>query len=289
MEAGFLRHVRACNSEINERFLPWVMEGQAVGWLRPVFADRLAELDHVFLVGTDQLEMQPGFDSFESRTEALLEVTEWLLGQGVTQLIMNEPYPVTASGREGAFCTIDRAAAAWFGVRAFGQHLNGYVSGPDGLKMWIARRAKDRLIFPGYLDNMVAGGLPHGSGLQQNLEKEGVEEANVPVEVMRLAKSVGAITYNRVTERGLRPDTLFCYDLELSPAFEPQNTDGEVEEFLCLPVEEVLELVRDKDEFKLNCNLVLTDFFIRHGLITPDHPEYLDLVTGLRQPLGLHG
>jgi hypothetical protein len=73
--------------------------------------------------------------------------------------------------------------------------------------------------------------------------------------------------------------------VELSPDFEPQNTDGEVESFTLLPLEEVARLVRDTDEFKLNCNLVIIDFLLRHGYLAPEHEEYLDLATGLRRPM----
>jgi len=43
--------------------------------------------------------------------------------------------------------------------------------------------------------------------------------------------------------------------------------------------------VRDTDDFKFNVNLVIIDFALRHGLVAPDDPDYLDLVTGLRRPL----
>jgi hypothetical protein len=36
------------------------------------------------------------------------------------------------------------------------------------------------------------------------------------------------------------------------------------------------------DDFKFNCSLVVIDFLIRHGVITPADPDYFDLVTGLR-------
>ena len=52
-----------------------------------------------------------------------------------------------------------------------------------------------------------------------------------------------------------------------------------------LPLAEVAALVHDTDEFKLNCNLVVIDFLIRHGWLDPQAPEYLNLVMGLRQPV----
>ena len=151
--------------------------------------------------------------------------------------------------------------------------------------MWLGRRARDRLIYPGCLDNMVAGGLPWQISLEENLLKECQEEAGLPVELVRQAVPTGMVSYNRVAERGYRPDVLYCYDLELSPGFVPQNTDGEVESFILLPVQEVARLVRETDEFKLNCNLVVIDFLLRHGYVDPEDDEYLELAIGLRSAL----
>jgi hypothetical protein len=82
---------------------------------------------------------------------------------------------------------------------------------------------------------------------------------------------------------GLRRDVLYCYDLDLPPDFRPECQDGELEEFMLMPVEEVAAIVRDTVEFKFNCNLVIIDFLVRHGLIGPDAPDYLAIVKGLHQ------
>jgi isopentenyldiphosphate isomerase len=193
-----------------------------------------------------------------------------------------EQYPVTAGRREDARFLIDRACAPYFGVRAFGQHINGFVRQPDGVWMWIARRSADRRVYPNRLDNMVAGGLPWGISLEENLRKECAEEAGMPAELANRATPVGAITYCRASKRGLKPDVMYCYDLELPTNFEPQCHDGEVAGFELMPVEQVAEVVRDTHEFKLNCNLVIIDFLVRHGVLTPDHPDYLEIVQRLR-------
>jgi hypothetical protein len=52
-----------------------------------------------------------------------------------------------------------------------------------------------------------------------------------------------------------------------------------------MPASAVLERVRAGDDFKFNVNLVQIDFALRHGFLTPEDPEYLDLVTGLRRVL----
>jgi 8-oxo-dGTP pyrophosphatase MutT (NUDIX family) len=281
---SFFRHVAACNPPIEEPFWPWLIDDQLVGWMRPAFADQLRRFADVFQIGDQRILLAAELQDFDSRSAALDRVARELAHTGVTVHYMGEPYAVTPGGRESALCVVDRAAAAYFGVRSFGQHLNGFVRRPDGLHMWIGRRANDRLLFPGALDNMVAGGLPHTLGLEENLIKECAEEAGVPEGLARKAVPVGAVSYNRVAQRGLRRDVLYCYDLELPERFVPQNTDGEVEEFMRLPLSEVAALVLETDEFKLNCNLVVIDFLIRHGWIDPQSPEYLALVVGLRQP-----
>jgi len=82
---------------------------------------------------------------------------------------------------------------------------------------------------------------------------------------------------------------IYCYDLELDETFEPRCNDDEVDGFELWPIERVMTTVAETDAFKLNCNLVIIDFLIRHGLIGPDHPDYLALVQGLRAPLGVTG
>jgi 8-oxo-dGTP pyrophosphatase MutT (NUDIX family) len=282
---GYLRHILALNPAVTEPFVPWSVEQRRVGWLRPALAELLLKWDRVFVPRDDGIGLHPRLQTFEQRTEALAEVISGLHRDAIVHNLLGEPYSVTAAGRDSALCSIDRGSVAQFGVRSFGQHLNGYVHRGDQLWMWIGRRARDRKIFPGALDQLVAGGLPHGVGLMDNLVKECHEEAGMDESLARKAHPVGALTYNRTTDKGFRPDVLYCYDLELPDDFEPRNTDGEVEEFLLLPIQEVARLVRETDEFKLNCNLVVIDFLIRHGLLTPEHPEFLEITTGLHPDL----
>ena len=281
--AGLLRHVHQLNSWNRENFIPFCFDGRRYGWLKPPVHEALRQWTDYFSHHGDRVELNTGLHSFEIRSQALSEVTDALVEQGVVSHTHGERYPVTSSGRETAIATIDRTAAPYFGLRAYGQHLNGYVRTSRGMALWIARRSADRRVFPNMLDNMVAGGLPHDLTLAENLRKECMEEATVPTDLADEAIAVGVLSYCRETPVGLKPDTLYCYDLELPREFVPSNGDGEVAEFKLLPVEEVLALVRDSDEFKPNCNLVLIDFFMRHGILNPESPEYLEIAQGLRE------
>ena len=90
----------------------------------------------------------------------------------------------------------------WFGVRAFGPHMTGYVRRKDGLHIWVPRRSFTKPTFPGQLDNTVAGGQPAGIGLHDNLIKECAEEASIP---RQLAEHLRAAAY-LIEEEGRTPE-----------------------------------------------------------------------------------
>jgi len=282
---SFLSHIRACNTWDPAHFRPLRANGLTVGMLRHGFAEHLRRWSEVFEVGERAVRLAPDLSGFEARSAALRQVLAELVQEGSVSHFHGETYPVTPGTREQAVCVIDRAAAPYFGTRAFGQHVNGFVRTPEGIKMWVARRALDRRQFPGKLDNLTAGGLPQGVSLADNLAKELWEEAGVTREMASRAQPVGALTYVCETGKGLKPDTLYCYDLELPQGFRPSCMDGEVETFLLWPLQQVAEVVRESDEFKLNCNLVVIDFLIRHGIIGPEREDYLALTQGLHSPL----
>jgi isopentenyldiphosphate isomerase len=282
---AFLDRIRALNNHRPGDFVPWFVGGRRVGRLRPALAAALLRRGGTFVPRDAGVALDQALADFDSRSAALAEAVGTLVVEGWVSHVHGEPYPVTAGCREEALCVLDRAAAAQFGIRAFGQHLNGYVRREDGLHLWIGRRAADRLHWPGRLDNLVAGGLPHGITLADNLAKECAEEAGMPGELARAARPASVVTYAHVTAQGFKPDVLYCYDLELPADFAPRCTDGEVAAFHLWPVEEVARRVADTEEFKPNCNLVVLDFLVRHGVVGPDHPEYLDIVSGLHPAL----
>lgn len=282
---SFLAHIHRCNRWEPSDFIPFRLDDNRVGSIRRAFAEHLERWPHLFQIASDGVTWVSVLSGFEDRNRALGDVLAELAADGIVEYLHGERYPVTHGDRTQARMLIDRACAPYFGVRAFGQHMNGFVRDGEGLKMWVARRAADRRTYPRYLDHLAAGGLPWGMTLADNLRKECREEANIPAALADRARPVGAVTYCRDSKRGLKPDVMYCYDLELPPDFEPRCTDGEVETFSLWPVERVMETVRESDEFKLNCNLVIIDFLIRHGYISPDAPDYLPIVQGLRAPL----
>lgn len=280
---SFLDRIAACNTHDLAGFRPFEVAGARVGHVRPEFAARLAGFADVFEVTDAAVWLNPALDSFEARSTAVAPIVRALSDEGLLPGWRGELYPVAPGFSDPPLLRIERAAVPAFGVRACGVHMNGFVRKDDGLHMWIGRRAKDKPTFPGMLDNMVAGGQPLGIGLRENLVKECAEEANIPRSLAEEAVSVGAITYVAEAPEGLKPDVQFCFDLEVPADFTPENTDGELDDFMLWPIGKVAEVVRDTTEFKFNCNLVIIDFLVRHGEIAPDHPDYLEIVSGLHR------
>jgi 8-oxo-dGTP pyrophosphatase MutT (NUDIX family) len=132
---------------------------------------------------------------------------------------------------------------------------------------------------------MVAGGLPWHTSLHDNLLKECAEEAGMRAELAATAVAVGTVSYLAESAYGIKPDTLYCYDIELPDNFVPVCSDGEVESFELMHIDRVREIVHDTEEFKPNCNLVIIDFMIRHGVLDPDQEQYAELVSRLHRQL----
>ncbi|HXP03730.1 MAG TPA: NUDIX domain-containing protein, partial [Stellaceae bacterium] len=128
-------------------------------------------------------------------------------------------------------------------------------------------------------------GIGNGYGAAATLAKEAEEEAAIGPELIARAVAAGALTYRMETKTGIRDDVMFVYDLEVPPDFEPRNDDGEIAGFELMPLDDILERIRTTADFKFNVNLVILDFAVRHGVLRPEDPEYLDVANGLHRPL----
>lgn len=296
---SFLDRIAACTRHDPSRYRPFVLDGELLGRVRDDFAAALLEHDEVFVpaLGTaladaapsrpppadlpPALSLHPALIDPSLRSAAVDVVIRDLADRGLVQWLGSELYPVVTRHRATPAFLLERSALPTLGARAFGVHMHGVVARPDGAHLWIARRARGKTTYPGKLDNMVAGGQPHGLGVRENLIKECGEEAGIPPELAARATATGALAYTLDTDRGLRRDTLFLFELELPEDFVPRPVDGEVESFELWPVAEVAARVRDSDDFKFNCNLVVIDYLLRHGWLGPDDPDYHALVAGL--------
>ena len=261
-----------------------VVAGRPVGRVAPDAARLIGRAGAPFVVTATGVAVDPHLTGPVDRSQAVAAALDRLVRSGDLPPPRGEAFPVLARWGGAELMRIDRAHVPLLGITAFGLHVNGYRDGPAGPEMWIARRAADRPVEPGKLDNLVGGGQPAGLGLADNLRKEASEEAGLTAELTAQARPAGLVSYQRAHPLGLRRDVLFVYDLLLDGDFVPVNTDGEVDDFSCQPIAEVLDrLRRDLDAFKFNVPLVIVDFCVRHGILNPDdEPDYVGLVQGLR-------
>ena len=281
---AFIDHVRRCNAYAPSDYVPWSIDGGTAGFVRRDLRPVLAGYKGLFVDG-DRLTLDPRHADATARTSALAETVERLHRAGIVHQIHGEQIALRIDGRRVA--TLDRDSLSVLGVENAGCHVNGFVRMPDGLHLWIGRRSPTKRAHPDLLDNFVAGLQPDGLSPADTVIKECGEEAGVPPELAARSVPVGVVSYTMATEPGmggpgLNRHVLYCYDLELPSDFVPRPVDGEVAEFRLMSAPEVARLVETTRQFKFNCPLVLIDFLIRHGMIAPEHPDYVALCRGLR-------
>jgi Domain of unknown function (DUF4743) len=281
---SFLDHIRACNNYDPARAVPLLAGNDRIGLLRRDNAEALRRFREIFAVEEDKVRLVVRGD-VATVSGAVDEVVEALVAEHRVPKWRNETFDVAPRWGAPPVFRLDRGAVPFFGTRAYGVHLNGYRREGDTLHLWVGRRAPDKKVAPDKLDNIVAGGIGNGHGLDETLLKEGEEEASIHTTLTRRAVPVGTVSYRMETELGIRDDVLFVYDLETPADFVPRNQDGEIVNFELMPASAVVERVRSTDDFKFNVNLVILDFALRHGVLRPNDPEYLDVATGLHRPL----
>lgn len=281
---SFRHHIVSCNNYDPARVVPLFAGRDRVGLLRRDNAAALRRFPDVFAVADDRVNLVARGD-VAAVSRAVDAVVDVLVAEKRVPKWRNETFDVAPRWGAPAVFRLDRGAVPFFGTRAYGVHLNGYFWESGSLHLWVGRRAPDKRVAPDKLDNIVAGGIGNGHGLQETLLKEGEEEASIPRNLTSDALPAGVVSYRMESELGVRDDVLFVFDLEMPADFVPKNQDGEIAHFELMPASAVLDRVRTSDDFKFNVNLVILDFALRHGILRPDDREYLDVATGLHRPL----
>lgn len=287
MITSYLDHIAACNTADLSACAPFSVGAERLGHIRRDLLPALASLQEVFQQQGEGLGLAAPLLSAPPavRSKALHAALLRLSEAGTLPPPRHEWFAARQCWSAPDHFHIDRGFVEVLGLRAWGVHINGWRPGADGSPaLWIGTRALDKKVAPGKLDNLVAGGQPATLSLHENLLKEAEEEASLPPALAAQAVPVGAVTYCMAGEWGIKPDTLFCYDLLVPEDFQPVCNDGEMTGFTLMPAREVLEVIRTSDRVKFNVNLVILDFALRHGLLSPDtDPDYEALAAGLRR------
>lgn len=240
--------------------------------------------------GTVKLFHEP--ETEPERTKLVAGLTDYWRQNGTFRILKgwrDELWPVYDKAGNVLF-SMERSAMGLFGTMRYGVHLTAFVrqGGDDSehdFRIWVPKRSTMKTTYPGMLDNTVAGGLMTDEDPFECMVREADEEASLPEDVVRQhATHVGTVTYIYITdeksggEDGLiYPECQWVYDLELpaDASVIPEPKDGEVESFSLCTVEEIREQLA-LGRWKPNCALVMLDFFVRHGVLTPENEPYYD-------------
>lgn len=197
-------------------------------------------------------------------------------------LLPGAPFP-------GQKVHLERFASSIFGIATRGSHMTAYRRLKGEMHIWVARRSPELFSYPGKLDSTVAGGVKAEDTPFECIVAESDEEARLSRDMVRKrVVHTGVVTLaNRNPKNGFfHGEMIYVYDLELGPDEAPRlGGDGEVAEFVLMPWKEVLARMQNF-EFKPNVCPIMIDFFMRHGLITPDtEPRYVEIITRLHRRL----
>ena len=279
--ADFVRN--ACGFDPTDSLLPFTVDGVLAGWMKRSFAERLEAWPEYFTVRPRGVGMLTHFETAEHRSAAIAEVVESLASETVISGWRGELVSVGETFYSPPLFHIERAATRHFGLTAYASHLNGLTVRNGEPHMWIGRRADNKTIDPGKLDNIVAGRISRGMTPFETLMKESLEEAGMSADLARTAKGAGAVRCKREVEEGLHHEIVFVHDIILPESFIPANRDGEVAEFTCVSIADLTQrLAKKPDDFTVDAALVALDCLIRRGYLASDRADYLDIIHALR-------
>jgi len=281
---SLLERIRECNAHDLSEFLPFDVAGQQVGWVKRDFVAHLRTFSEVFSMSEARISLAPSLTDFETRSAALGHVVRQLADDGIVTGWRDELYPACAAFDAPALFAIERAASARFGLRSFGVHLMGYVRSGEDIDLWVGRRSADKATGPGMKDAFVGGGIAHGADPRQVMIKEAWEEAGVPAALAEQARDVGDVRFAYQSDQGIDFGLDYQYELELPADFEPVNQDGEVAAFYRWSAGDVLAQIEAAGDYFYDANLAFIAFFLRHGLVRPDDPDYSAIVAELTGP-----
>ena len=257
---------------------PFWIDAERVGWIRATDVPLLERWPDVFDFdsGIDsdhrsaRVTLRAAFNTVDLRSAALGSVIGALAAEGRIPGWRDETYAIRNAFDEPPLAYIERAASRFFGTMTYAVHLNGVVEYPDGApQLWIARRSDTKATDPGMLDNVVAGGIGWGFGIEATIIKECWEEAGIPEEIAVRAVAGRTAHVLQSLPEGTQAEQVFIYDLALPADFAPCNQDGEVGEHRLARIDEVARWI-EEGALTVDASLATLDCLLRRRWIDED-------------------
>jgi 8-oxo-dGTP pyrophosphatase MutT (NUDIX family) len=239
---------------------PFWIDGEQVGWVRATDVPLLVRWPDVFEIDATRVTLASRFNTLDLRSAALGAVIGALAADGRIPGWRDETYAIRNAFDAPPLAYIERAASRFFGTMTYAVHLNGVVEYADGApQLWIARRSDTKATDPGMLDNVVAGGIGWGFGIEATIVKECWEEAGIPEQIAARAMAGRTVHVLQSLPEGTQAEQIFVYDLALPADFAPRNQDGEVGEHRLARIEE--------DAMTVDASLATLDCLLRRRWI----------------------
>lgn len=127
---------------------------------------------------------------------------------------------------------VQRDAARPLGITTTAVHLIGHT--PDG-RVWLQQRAADKATDPNRWDTLVGGLVSAGEPLTTSLSRETWEEAGLRLDALTGLCHLGRVSLHRPVPEGHQVQHLEVFAAMLRDAQAPENRDGEVQAFACVP------------------------------------------------------
>ncbi|MBV8628999.1 MAG: DUF4743 domain-containing protein, partial [Paraburkholderia sp.] len=193
---------------------PFWIDAQQVGWIRASDVPLLTRWPDVFEIDAAGVKLSAQFDTVDQRSAALGAVIGALAADGRIPGWRDETYAIRNAFDAPPLAYIERAASRFFGTMTYAVHLNGVVEYGDRVpQLWIARRSETKATDPGMLDNVVAGGIGWGFGIEATIVKECWEEAGIPEEIAARAVAGRTAHVLQSIPEGTQAEQIFIYDL----------------------------------------------------------------------------
>jgi 8-oxo-dGTP pyrophosphatase MutT (NUDIX family) len=249
---------------------PFRIGAEQVGWIRASDVPLLARWPDVFEIDGGRVTLAGAFDTVDLRSAALGSVIGALAAEGRIPGWRDETYAIRNAFDAPPLAYIERAASRFFGTQTYAVHLNGVVEYADGApQLWIARRSDTKATDPGMLDNVVAGGIGWGFGIEATLIKECWEEAGIPGDIAARAVAGRTAHVLQSLPEGTQAEQIFIYDLALPADFAPRNQDGEVGEHRLARIDEVARWI-EEGALTVDASLATLDCLLRRRWIDED-------------------
>jgi 8-oxo-dGTP pyrophosphatase MutT (NUDIX family) len=250
------------------------VNGRAVGSVARAHLQALRAWPHWLQVDEAGVALQA---EPERLNAVLAQLNAALRSMGLIRAWRDEPFALFDPASGARLATLERAAARFWGTLTLGAHANGYVTDARGRpsRLWIAQRSLTKATDPGKYDNLIGGGVPEGQSPAQALVREGWEEAGLQPAQMAAVRAGSVLCLKRDIAEGLQFEWLYVFDLQLPERLVPQNQDGEVAGFRCLPLDEALALAAG-EQMTVDAALVTLDFALRRALLPPDAAHALE-------------